>query len=285
MKRHNADDGILDTVIAIAKSAYRVDDIPRIKHVKNDLLRLFAGDYADYQGCDTFYHDLEHTIQVINPFAQIIDGWNKSGKQPAISSRNFELGLVAVMLHDTGYIKLTGDNDGTGGKYTFVHIERSISFARAYLSASGFAQEEITSVCNMIRCTGVDDRADIIAFSSEEERICGYALATADFIGQMAAKNYISKLPHLYQEFREGYEYEGLEKLREKGSFIFESAEALMQNTPFFYDTVVQSKFREMGYLGEYIKYHMPDKEDYYTTAIENNLARLRSQLAKKKAD
>jgi hypothetical protein len=268
-------DKVLDALRAIIKSNFATQDLGRIQTVKDDILDFFNGNFKDYQKCDTLYHNLEHTLQLINPFAQIIDGWNKTGQSPRISFKYFELGLIAVLLHDTGYIKKSGDNKGTGGKYTFVHINRSIEFARKYLPERGFSAGEIKSVSNMISCTGVATRIKGISFSSDEERICAYALGTADFIGQMSADSYPEKLPDLYREHKESYDYEGIEKLREKGIYIFESAEDLIKKTPLFYTDIVQKRFKEMGSVESCIKYHNPDIHNYYRTSIEKNIERL----------
>ena len=44
----------------------------------------------------------------------------------------------------------------------------------------------------------VQDRGAIVAAQSELERVLGFALATADLVGQMAADDYVDKLPELY---------------------------------------------------------------------------------------
>lgn len=269
---------ILSRTRKIAKSHYNAENIERVESVKNDVVRLYSGKFDGYQKCDTLYHNLEHTIQVINPFVRIIDGWNKAGETPWISFKFFELGVIAVLLHDTGYIKKVGDNDGTGGKYTFTHIGRSIIFAEEYLFSRAFTDDDITAVCNMILCTGMVER--IMDFSSDEEKICGYALGSADLIGQLSAHNYPEKLPYLYSEFKEAYEYEGIDKIKKKSAFIFDSAEALIQSTPVFYKNVVQKRLKEMGSLDKYIRRHRPEENENYKAAIKKNLFKLNSEIA-----
>jgi len=274
---------ILSKVRIIAKSNYSKNNIARIETIKNDVVRLFSGKFNGYQKCDTLYHNLEHTIQVINPFAGIIDGWNRAGKKPRISFKFFELGVIAVLLHDTGYIKKVGDNDGTGGKYTFTHIGRSIIFAEEYLSSRAFIDDDITAVCNMILCTGMVE--NIMDFSSDEERICGYALGSADLIGQLSARNYPEKLPYLYREFKEAYEFEGIDKIKKKSAFVFDSAEALIQSTTHFYNNVVQKRLKQMGSLDEYIQCNRPKEKENYKAAIEKNLYKLNSRILAKQTN
>ena len=55
----------------------------------------------------------------------------------------------------------------------------------------------------MIRCTGVNAALSVIPFQSEMEKVAGFALGTADLLGQMAAEDYVDKLPILYAEFAE----------------------------------------------------------------------------------
>ena len=71
------------------------------------------------------------------------------------------------------------------------------------MSEKGFGPADIRAVQNMIRCTGVNANLSVIPFQSEMEKMAGFALATADLLGQMAADDYVDKLPELYQEFAE----------------------------------------------------------------------------------
>ena len=59
--------------------------------------------------------------------------------EPKLNPRLFELAVAAVLLHDSGYLKLRSDNVGTGAKYTYCHVLRSCSFA-AFKSGTGCAE-------------------------------------------------------------------------------------------------------------------------------------------------
>src|SRR5450631_4297051 len=147
----------------------------------------FTGRYADYQAVDTDYHDFEHTLQGALCMVRILHGRHMAATQPALPRQIFELGLLAILLHDTGYLKKRGDIDGTGAKYTATHVNRSTEFAARFLSEKGYGLNDIHAVQNMIRCTGVDATLTVIPFQEELEKIVGYALGTADLLGQMAA--------------------------------------------------------------------------------------------------
>jgi hypothetical protein len=150
-------------------------------------------------------------------------------------------------------------------------MQRSIGFARRYLKEIGLSNHNISRILNIIRCTGVT--LDInINFHSDEEKIIGYALGTADLLGQMSAEDYIEKLPVLYNEFAEAYRFEGMEKLHGHGSTLHDSANDLIRSTPKFYEDLALSRFKMMGSMHLYIRYHYSGSKNPYLAAIEKNI-------------
>lgn len=152
------------------------------------LQKCFLGGNPKYQPIDLRYHDLEHTLQGTLCLARLLRGRHQAGAEPQVSRRLFELGILAVLMHDTGYLKRPGDTEGTGAKYTAVHVTRSAEFAAECLPVKQVQPVEVRAVQNMIRCTGVGMSLDALSFQSEAERVVGYALGTADLLGQMAAR-------------------------------------------------------------------------------------------------
>lgn len=237
----------------------------------------FEGRYANYQPIDAQYHDLEHTMQGALCMARLLHCRHKTGAAPALTQRMFELGLLAILLHDTGYLKVHGDNEGTGAKYTTTHVARSAEFAAQLLAGKNFSASEIKSVQNMIRCTGIDAALTVIPFQSELEKIVGYALGAADLLGQMAADDYVEKLPVLYAEFHEASQH-----AREKTNYVamFSSAQDLMQKTPAFWEKYVKLKLdRDFGGVHRFMNNPHPDGSNWYLDKIEANFEKLRRQL------
>lgn len=280
---HISPNYIADKIKSFYKSNYASDDIGIIETVLDDVINLFNGKRNGFQSCDARYHDLTHTMQVVLPFLEIIDGWNKSGNMPIISKEYFDAGIIAVLLHDTGYIKREGDTGGTGAKYTFEHIQRSIDFASQYLPHIGFNNQKIKQLTNVISCTGVNINFEALHFDSEEERIIGYALGTADFLGQMAVDDYPEKLLILFEEFEESYHYVGMEKLRAQGIKMFENTRELLMSTKGFYDAVVMDRFRKMGSVYKYIEINHTNMRNHYIEAIEENIRKIENNLSKNK--
>ena len=68
----------------------------------------FEGRYLDYQPIDAIYHDLEHTLQGALCMSQLLWNRQRAGAEPRLTRRMFELGMLAILMHDTGYLKKEG---------------------------------------------------------------------------------------------------------------------------------------------------------------------------------
>lgn len=242
------------------------------------VLNCFEGRYPGYQAIDARYHDWEHTLQGTLAFAILLEGRAQGGVEPIIHQELGELGILAILLHDTGYLKRVDDLGGTGAKYTTTHVNRSCDFAEMILRENGYSSRQYQSVQHMIRCTGVGQKIEAIPFQSEEERILGLALGTSDLLGQMAAPDYLEKLPILYDEFVESAQFnEG----RGGQPLAFRSAADLRAKTPLFWNHYVRPKIeKEFEGLYRYLARPTPSGRNIYMEAIQANIDRLERQLA-----
>lgn len=241
-------------------------------------IECFTGGYRDYQAVDARYHDFEHTLQGTLCMARLLHGRHLASAHPQLTQRMFQLGLIAILMHDTGYLKKRNDTEGTGAKYTVTHVERSAEFASALLKEKQFPSEDIQAVVNMIRCTGVDAALSVIPFQNDMEKIVGHALGTADLLGQMAADDYVDKLPVLYSEFAEAARF-----TKDKPHLVamFSSADDLMQKTPTFWEKYVQPKLnRDFSGLYRFLNNPYPQGPNEYLQRIEANMKKLRERMA-----
>jgi hypothetical protein len=231
-------------------------------------IECFTGGYADYQPIDAQYHDFEHTLQGTLCLARLLHGRHKVGAQPPVTEKLFQLGILGILLHDTGYLKRREDTQGTGAKYTAIHVERSADFAGYLLTEKKFSTHEILAVQNMISCTGVDADLRKIPFQSELERCVGQALATADLLGQMAAPDYVKKLPVLYCEFAEAAKFG-----RGHTDFIakFGGADDLVRRTPSFWKDYVLPKL-EKDFGGQHRFLEDASGTNWYRKQVEANI-------------
>lgn len=251
----------------------------------SDVSKWFAWAMSSFEGkvpgrlpLDMKYHDVEHTLMVALCMARLLEGRHLERVEPALSQSMFRLAMVAVLFHDTGYLKRTDDLAGTGAKYTLIHVERSAEFAGQFLSGKGFLPGDIAAIQSMIHCTGVNMELAVIPFSDDLVRMLGFALGTADLIGQMADARYLEKLEALFLEFEECRAfYQG----KVPGRLIFASAGDLLQKTPWFWAKYVRPRIEtDFGGLFQFLARPGRSGRNEYLERIEANIAKLRRQLA-----
>ena len=250
---------------------------PRLRRVYRLVVDLFSGRHSDYAANDLKYHDLEHTMQATVCLVYLLEGRRLSAVRPFIDARRCELALAAVLLHDSGFLKLRGDRRGTGAKYTFCHVLRSGVLAASLLPDLGFRRDEIETVLQAINCTG--PRADVprVPFRDKADRILGCAVTTADFLAQMAAPDYPDELPLLFAEFRECDEFARVPAARRD----FRSARELRRKTPDFWNRIVRPKL-ESDFLAVYRFLARPVAGGHnpYLAAVERNIAEISRRTA-----
>lgn len=236
-----------------------------------DIARLFRGEWPGYMACDMRYHDFQHTLQATVCIVDLVDGQHRAGATPHLDRREAEKAVAAALLHDSGFIKRTHEPAGTGAKYTFVHEQRSCEFARAYLPTIGFAPAEVDDVCAAIGCTGPRNHISAQSFRSPTARRMACLLVTADYISQMCAPDYPDKLDHLFAEFVEAFDHEGV-PLEQRP---YRTATELKLKTPDFWvkfvrpmlDTEADGVHRYFSFTGQ---------PNAYLQAIEDNIAEVR---------
>ena len=154
------------------------------------------------RACNTHFHDLRHITDTFLAMARLIHGAVLNGCH--ITARQILTGLVSTLLHDAGYIQDVGDGEGTGAKYTAVHVQRSMDFVERYGQRCGLTAQEIPDCRIMIQCTDLATDISAVRFPSSRVELLAKLLGLADLIGQMADRIYLEKLFYLYREFEEG---------------------------------------------------------------------------------
>jgi hypothetical protein len=234
-----------------------------------DVDAMFGGRYLDYRAIDTPYHDLEHTLQVTWCLVQILAGRHRAGIEPRLGAREFELAVASALLHDTGYLKMKADVDGTGAKYTFTHVLRSCAVASSYLPTLGVTLPELDGVLGAIRCTNAGSKVKRLHFRSPVEGLVGCAVATADYLGQMSVPDYLEELPRLFAEFSESDAFAGVPAEQR----LYRSVDELIAKTPHFWKTTVMPKLEnELLGLYRFLADPYPDGPNQYLEAVKRNI-------------
>ena len=241
-----------------------------------DVRSMFEGRYLDYQANDTPYHNFQHTLQVLLCYHDIMEGWHLSGTEPRLTPRQFELGATAVLFHDTGYLKLRADTQGTGAKYTFTHVLRSCSFASSILPQYGITLAELDSVLAVIRCTAFTQGSRHFRFQEPIDGIVGCAVATADYLGQMAAPDYPETLALLFAELKESDDFANIPLDQRR----FNTCEDLVADTPVFWRMHVLPRLeRELLGVYRFLARPYPDGPNPYIDAVNANIERIEKKL------
>ena len=275
---HEIDTKTPVAVVKAVKEAFASIDatssFPLLERLFDDVEGMFHGRYPGYQAIDMKYHDFEHTMQATMCLTQILLGRSLAGDKPVLTARDWELAIMAVLLHDTGYLKPAGDADGSGAKYTFVHERRSCEFCREYLPRMGATATEIEDICAAIICTGPRNKISQISFRSESARHLAFVLVTADYLAQMSAPDYIQKLPALYREFEEAFDFEKIPPEKRP----YHTYRQLLEKTgSFWHDYVRPMLDFEAGGVHRYLA--SAGQPNPYLQAVEANLAEVRRLL------
>ena len=242
-------------------------DFSMLESIYNDIINLFNGKYPGYRASNTKYHNMEHTCAVALATARLIHGLHVQDHvfPPGI----IKLGLIGALFHDTGLIQKEYEKEGTGAQYTIGHEERSVALLQQYLSEKKFSAEDILECSQIIMCTKLSLPLSEIPFSSEEARLMGKILGSADLIAQMADRSYLEKLPLLFLEFKEA-EMDG-----------FETPWELFKNTGEFYHSVARTRLaEELSNVSSAVLYHFKNRweidRDLYAESIKNNIKYMR---------
>ena len=252
-------------------------EITLIDRAFADIEALYNGRHPDYQAIDLGYHNLEHTLQATVCLSFLLQGAQHSGEIAPLTSRQFELASVTALLHDTGDLKIRADQGGTGAKYTLTHVLRSCAFAASYLPTIGTREQEVAGVLSAINCTGPTNEIGRLNFQNSVELFIGCAMATADYLGQMAAPDYPDKLGVLYGEFLESDDFLGMTPARR----LFKSQEDLTRKTPDFWTKFIRPKLEtQLQSVYRFLARPYPGGRNVYLEAVERNIALVRARIA-----
>jgi hypothetical protein len=242
-----------------------------------DFERLFTGRYPGYTGCDTTYHDMQHTLDMTLAVARLIVGYERSVESPdRLGAQRAQMAIVTSLFHDSGYIRheVRDKNFSNGAEFTLYHVSRSADFLRRYLPDLGMSRD--VGVSSMIvHFTGYELDLDEIELDDPRDIISGHLIGTADLIAQMADRCYLEKCrDRLYKEFVVGGV--AIENAKPGEYMIrYKSGEDLLRKTPGFYQQVTRDRLNtkfNRAYRYAEILY---SGKNPYIDAIRNNITHL----------
>ena len=105
--------------------------------------RMFTGNFPGFREVDVLYHDYQHTLQASLCMAEIMQGMVASKGEISLGERDFQLGMAAILLHDSGYLQTLADGEGSGARFTYAHVLRSCAVAATHLPRLGVQVGEL----------------------------------------------------------------------------------------------------------------------------------------------
>ena len=268
---------VRDAVHELFTGAFPGASFDRLWLAFYDFERLFDGKYPGYNGCDTTYHDMQHTLDMTLAMARLIVGYERSMQlSEQLGAPRAQMAIVTALFHDSGYIRHKERDDAfeNGAEFTLYHVSRSADFLRRYLPVIGMTK--YVGVSSMIvHFTGYELDLDEIELDDPRDILCGHLLGTADLIAQMSDRCYLEKCrDRLYKEFVLG----GIAiENASPGEYMvrYESGVDLLKKTPQFYQQVSHERLqKKFNRAYRYIEVLFGGKNPY-VAAMKSNMAHL----------
>ena len=245
----------------------------------HDFRRLFSGQVEDYVGCDTLYHDQQHSLDVTLAMARLLAGYQQScAVADRLGVERTMMGLVCALFHDSGYIRRTGERNRNGAEFTPCHIARGTEFLAGYLPRIGLGST-VAAASKILHFTGYEVSFNDLELDDPRDSAVGHLLGTADMLAQMADRCYLEKCrDRLYGEFVLAGVAIEVKGPRER-LVRYASGNDLLRKTPGFWEESVRARL-EQSFNRAY-RYMEPlfNGQNPYMAAIERNLAYLRRLL------
>ena len=168
----------------------------------HDFRRMFRGQAEGYIGCDTLYHDQQHSLDVTLAMARLLAGYEQTAPEAdKLGHERAVVGLICALFHDSGYIRRVGERHRNGAEFTPYHISRSAEFLTGHLPRIGLGHW-VPVVRQLVHFTGYEISLDDIELDDPKDSTVGHLLGTADLLAQMADRCYLEKCrDRLYGEF------------------------------------------------------------------------------------
>jgi hypothetical protein len=175
----------------------------RLDTAFTDFERLYTGQYPGYHGCDTVYHDMQHSLDVTLAMARLCVAHDRAVRsEQRLGPERAMLGVVCALFHDAGYIRETNNIEvRNGAELTATHVSRGAEFLARYLRVIDLG-EWIPVSTQIVHFTGYEISFDVIHLDNPVDRVLGHLLGTSDLIAQMSDRCYLEKCrDRLYPEF------------------------------------------------------------------------------------
>ena len=252
----------------------------RLDTAFNDFERLFQGKYPGYHGCDTVYHDQQHSLDGTLAAARLCVAHDRSVRSELrIGPERAMLCVICALFHDSGYIREVDASVRNGAELTQSHVSRGAEFLARYLRLIDLG-EWIPVATQIIHFTGYELSFDLIHLDSPLDRTTGHLLGTADLIAQMSDRCYLEKCrDRLYPEFVLGGIAVSEDAATGKAKARYNSGLDVLRGTPDFVQSIRRSHLDgEFGSVYRHLEV-LFNGQNPYVESIDSHLSYLNEIL------
>ena len=259
-------------ILTVATMVHGDIDLDVLRRVDDYITSIFSGKHPEFQRSNTKYHNLRHTRNVVLATVRLLHGYGC--RKPAFLSAETVLqGIISAYFHDSGLLLTTAETADSGACYIKNHEERSVHYMCTYGSQHKLSHQFLEGCKTIIDCTNLHLDPTQITFASDEHRIAGHIVGTADILSQMADRFYLERLPQLFLEQEDG------------GVNVYDSAIELMEQTASFYHDVIVDRLENSFHdIGAVMKSHFQARWqldlDLYSYYIKQNIRYLKKITA-----
>lgn len=273
---------VRDAAIELFSEVFPGEKLQNIRKAFNDFAGLFRGELEGFHGCETVYHDMQHTLDMSLATARLIVGYEKTvSESQRLGLERATVGQIVALFHDAGYIRREREKDlVNGSELTRHHVSRSAEFLKEYLPKVGLGHTAEVAA-TIVHFTGMERSPSDIEVDDPLYRKVGHLVGTADLIAQMADRCYLEKCrDRLFPEFVLGGIAMTAEADTGKLRVLYESGEDLLKKTPEFFK--LTSRDRLDGAFGKAYQYFEAvfDGQNPYIDSLEQNLAFLQEIIS-----
>jgi hypothetical protein len=274
-------DAVRRAVLTLFAEQWPKQSFAQLDTAFRDFERLFTGQFPGYFGCDTVYHDMQHSLDGTLASSRIIVGHERS--RPAEEQLGAEraiLAIVTALFHDAGYIRRKDDAEQrNGAEFTLNHVSRSARFLSSYLPTIGMA-DWVPVATRIVHFTGYEVQFDQIKLDDPRDRRVGHIVGTGDLIAQMSDRCYLEKCrDRLYPEFVLGGIALSRDAKTGQPRVKYSSGLDVLRQTPEFHDDVFASRLNgEFDGAYHYLEV-LYNGRNPYVEAIDRSLSYLQEIL------
>jgi len=266
----------LEELLNIAHRIFHLNNLSTITNIYKDLTEIYSGIFPGFRLSAPKYHNLRHARLTALATVRLFHGLRCEGRD--FSHETFVQGLLSAFFHDSGMLLSDSDTALTGSEYFRYHEERSITFVQRYISRTALPSIYAGNCAYIIRCTDFDLDPRSLTPPSEEIKLAGQVVGSADILAQMADRYYLESLPLLFQEQKEG------------AAHTYATPLELMQRTTHFFHTTIEERLQTIfsdvsRAMSSHFRERWGIEKDLYAENMQKNVRYLETIIERCKSE